>query len=117
MLDLGKVAESARVKINGTDAGTLFSVPFKIHVGQYLKPGANTLEVDVTNLALNRIEDMDRNKVIWKIFKNANVASHSPETNNGGIYDASQLPIRDSGLLGPVRLQAMQSPPQIAAAK
>ena len=62
------------------------------------------LEVDVTNLAANRIADMDRRKVKWKYFYDANVAP----LGGRGVLDASHWPLRDSGLLGPVTLQPMQ---------
>lgn len=75
VLDLGDVRESARVFINGEEVGTVWSVPFRINVGKYLKPGINLLEVFVTNLQSNRIADFDRRKVEWKIFKDANIST------------------------------------------
>ena len=98
-LDLGRVADSARVKLNGKSLGTLWCPPFKVNVGEDLRPGKNTLEVEVTNVAANRIADMDRRGVPWKIFRDANVLSV-----NGGNLDASKWPIREAGLLGPVTL-------------
>jgi hypothetical protein len=103
LLDLGRVAESARVSVNGRPAGTLFSQPFRVAVGEYLKPGRNTLAVEVTNMAANRVRDMDRRKVNWKYFYDANLASH-PDKRQRGVLDASNWPLRDSGLLGPVQL-------------
>lgn len=99
LLDLGRVCESARVKLNGHKVGTLFSVPFKISVGQFLRKGSNTLEVEVTNLSANRIADMDRRKVYWKKFYDTNFVNIHYEE-----FDASDWPLMDSGLLGPVRL-------------
>jgi hypothetical protein len=55
--------------------------------------------VEVTNLAANRIADMDRRHVDWKIFYNANV-----RITAGKPFDASDWPLRDSGLVGPVHL-------------
>jgi hypothetical protein len=103
-LDLGKVCESARVKLNGHDLGTLFAPPFRVAVGQALRPGANTLEVEVTNLAANRVRDLDRRKVNWKYFYDANLASR----RGRGVLDASNWPLVDSGLLGPVTLTPMK---------
>jgi hypothetical protein len=103
-LDLGKVCESARVKLNGQDLGTLFAPPFRVAVGQALRPGANTLEVEVTNLAANRVRDLDRRKVNWKYFYDANLASR----RGRGVLDASNWPLVDSGLLGPVTLTPMK---------
>ena len=103
LLDLGKVCDSARVKLNGHEVAALWCAPFKIAVGKWLQPGKNTLEVEVTNIAANRVRDLDIRKVNWKYFYDANLASL---TQRGGL-DASVWPIRDSGLLGPVTLTAM----------
>lgn len=103
LLDLGRVCESARVKLNGRSVGVLWCRPFQILVGQFLRPGKNTLEVEVTNLAANRIRDLDRRKVNWKYFYDINVVNlrYRP-------LDASNWPLRDSGLLGPVQLQPVK---------
>lgn len=75
LLDLGDLRESAAVKVNGQEAGKVWSVPFTIEIGKYLNPGNNYLEIDVTNLPANRIADYDRKGKKWKIFKDANIAS------------------------------------------
>jgi hypothetical protein len=103
LLDLGKVCDSARVKLNGHEVAALWCAPFKIAVGKWLQPGKNILEVEVTNIAANRVRDLDIRKVNWKYFYDANLASLQQK---GGL-DASVWPIRDSGLLGPVTLTAM----------
>ena len=100
-LDLGDVRESARVRINGQEAGTIWSLPFTLNVGPLLKPGArNVLELDVTNLAANRIRDLDKQGGKWKAFHEINyVDIHYKK------FDASNWPLVDSGLLGPVVLR------------
>ncbi len=75
ILDLGDLRESAVVKVNGQDAGKVWSVPFTIEIGKLLKTGTNKLEIDVTNLPANLIADYDRKGKKWKIFKDANIAS------------------------------------------
>ncbi len=75
VLDLGDVRESARVRVNRKDAGTLFCLPFKISIGKYLKPGKNFLEIEITNLTANRIRDLDTKNTNWKIMKNINIVS------------------------------------------
>ena len=99
LLDLGDVRESARVRLNGRDMGTLIALPFRVCLGDALKPGHNRLEVEVTNLSANRIRDMDLRKVDWKIMKDINIVNVNYQK-----FDASQWPIEPSGLLGPVRL-------------
>jgi hypothetical protein len=97
-LDLGNVRQSARVRLNGRDLGVLITPPFRMPV-ESLKPKDNLLEVEVTNLAANRIRDLDRRKVEWKIFHDINIANL-----NYRPLDASNWPLADSGLLGPVTL-------------
>jgi len=104
MLDLGDVRESARVRINGREVATLFAVPYRCMAGKYLRAGANTLEVEVTNLPANRIADMDRRNVPWRIYKDANIVNIHYKKDNYGIWE----PV-PSGLLGPVRLIPMQT--------
>lgn len=99
VLDLGRVCESARVKINGKYVGASWCIPFKIAVGEFLGEGENELEVEVTNLSANRIADLDRRGVVWKKFYEINFVNI-----NYRKFDASGWPAMDSGLLGPVRL-------------
>lgn len=99
LLDLGRVCESARVSINGSPAEVLWCQPFQLHVGSLLHPGKNTLKVEVTNLAANRIADLDRRGVKWKSFHEINFVNRDYKP-----FDASHWPLRDSGLLGPVKL-------------
>lgn len=99
MLDLGKVCESARVTINGNNAGALWSIPFNKMVGKYLKQGSNTLEIEVTNMSANRLRYLDRHGIDWQKFFFVSVRYKN--------FDASEWPIADSGLLGPVRLIPM----------
>jgi len=99
LLDLGRVCESARVRLNGHNMGCLWSIPFKMLIGRHLRPGRNVLEVEVTNLSANRIADLDRRQVNWKTFYDINfVDIHYHK------FDASGWPFMDSGLLGPVCL-------------
>lgn len=103
LLDLGRVCESARVWLNGSAVATLWCRPFQTLVGQWLQPGLNRLEVEVTNLAANRIADLDRRGVRWKSFYDINIVNRQYRP-----LDASTWPPFDSGLLGPVSLQALQ---------
>jgi hypothetical protein len=68
-------------------------------VGEFLKPGRNILELEVTNLAANRIRDMDQRKVNWKIMREINFVDI-----NYRPFDASGWQLTPSGLLGPVAL-------------
>lgn len=74
-LNLGKLCESACVSVNGKEVGIVWSLPYTINIGKYLKQGKNTLQVDVTNLPANRIRDYDKRGVPWRIFKDINIVS------------------------------------------
>jgi len=102
LLDLGQVAQSARVRLNGKDLGTLFTRPLRVNVGP-LEPRGNVLEIEVTSVAANRIRDLDRRGVTWRIFHDINFVSFG-----GRKFDASNWPLTDAGLLGPVTLQVAE---------
>jgi hypothetical protein len=99
VLNLGDVRESARVWVNGQDAGILWYVPFKVKIGKYLKQGNNTLRIEVINLMANRIIDMDKRKVQWRKYNEINFVDlfYKP-------FDASNWEPMASGLLGPVTI-------------
>jgi hypothetical protein len=104
-LDLGDVHQSARVRVNGRDYGTLITPPFRVVVDN-LKPVGNQLEVEVTSVAANRIRDLDRRGVNWKIFKEINFVDI-----NYVPFNAAHWPITDCGLLGPVTLTPIKGSP------
>ena len=97
-INLGDVRQSARVRVNGQDYGTLITPPFRVVVDN-LKPTGNTLAVEVTSVAANRIRDLDRRGVKWKTFRDINIVDI-----NYKPFDASNWPLTDCGLLGPVTL-------------
>ncbi len=105
LLDLGDVREVARLKLNGKSVTTVWSLPFQVRIGQFVKPGKNTLELEVTNLAANRIRDLDQRKVDWKIMREINIVNI-----NYKPFDASTWPIAPSGLLGPITLTPLKTP-------
>ena len=104
ILDLGDVRESARIRINGQDAGTCWSVPYRLKAGKFLKTGKNLIEIEVTNLPANRIADYDRQGINWRIFKDINVVNINYERSNYAHWQP--LP---SGLNSPVRLIPVRS--------
>ena len=95
-------ALASRVRLDGRNLGTLIGPSFRIELGS-LRPGTHQLEVEVTNVAANRIRDLDRRGVHWKIFHNINFVSIDYKP-----FDASNWPLHDSGLCGPVRLQRVE---------
>jgi hypothetical protein len=104
-LDLGRVAESARIRLNGTDVAALIGPPYRVVLRGSQMKATNTLEVSVTNLSANRIRDLDVRGVIWKKFYNVNFPARFPD-NRGpdGLFTAAKWAPLESGLLGPVTL-------------
>ena len=91
-LDLGSVKNLAEVSVNGKSLGIVWKPPYRIDATVALKPGANSLEVKVTNGWANRIIG-DRQPNATKTY-----TFTSPK-----FYKASS-PLWGSGLLGPVQL-------------
>ncbi|MCK9413915.1 MAG: hypothetical protein M0Q53_16565 [Prolixibacteraceae bacterium] len=104
LLDLGKVCESARVWINGKDAGILWGIPFTTRIGQFLKTGTNTIEIEVANLMANRIRQMDQQKVQWRNYHEINFVNIDYKP-----FDAADWEPMPSGLLGPVTITHYQN--------
>lgn len=99
MLDLGVVREMARVIVNGQQAGTVWIAPFRMDVTRWLRPGANEIEVIVTNTWHNRLVadaalPQDQ-RVTWVFPQMRGKREWLPKA------DAALIP---SGLAGPVRL-------------
>ena len=97
LLDLGEVLGSARIILNGETVATLIASPYQVVLEKLQED--NELEIEVTGLAANRIRDLDRNKVKWRVFDDINFVNISYRR-----FDASKWRVRDMGLLGPVTL-------------
>jgi hypothetical protein len=97
-LDLGDVRQSARVRLNGKNYGTLILPPFRVAVDN-LQPQGNLLDVEVTGVSANRIRDLDRRGVSWRNFHDINFVNI-----NYRPFNAADWPLTDCGLLGPVTL-------------
>ncbi|KIA91042.1 glycoside hydrolase [Pedobacter kyungheensis] len=101
LLNLNQVDESARVWINGQEVGILWSIPFQTRIGKYLKPGNNTIKIEVVNLMANRIRDMDIKKIQWRNYHEINFVNI-----NYKDFDAANWAVMPSGLIGPVTITA-----------
>ena len=90
-IDLGVVHVMAELIVNGHNAGVLWREPFlSPDLLQWLHEGENTIEVNVTNLWVNRmIGDRQKGEI--------------PVTKVRRFYNAGDK-LLPSGLLGPVRL-------------
>jgi hypothetical protein len=117
-LDLGKVQVVAEAAVNGRPLGLAWKPPYRLDATAALKAGANTIEVKVTNLWINRMigdeqlpEDSRRNRngtlAAWPDW----VQAGQPSPTGRFTFTTWRLwgkdsPLQESGLLGPVRLVA-----------
>jgi len=101
-LQLGVVNESAKVWINNTEVGILWSIPFKANIGKYLKEGENTIKIEVVNLMANRMRYMDQQGIVWRKYHEINFVNI-----NYKDFDASKWNVMPSGLQGPVVIVPM----------
>jgi hypothetical protein len=92
-LDLGRVGEIAEVILNGTSLGIHWSFPFVVDVTAAARPGANSLEIRVTNLWANRVIG-DAQLPPDRRFTQTNITQLKKDT-----------PLLPSGLIGPVALR------------
>jgi len=108
-LDLGKVAHSARVSLNGKELATLICSPFTVNIPVSELKAENTLEISVTNLMGNRMADMERKGEPYKIFYNVNFPSKETKNRGAdGLFTTLGWKPQVSGLIGPVTLTPLQ---------
>jgi len=100
-LDLGSVKEIAEVRVNGEPVGDpLWKPPYRVDITPALTRGTNRVEVRVTNLWPNRmIGDLQPGVTQTYTF-----TDFRPFTKDS--------PLLESGLLGPVKLNVVQSAEQ-----
>ncbi len=93
-LDLGDVQNIAEVAVNGKKVAAVWRKPFRVNLTGTLKPGANTVEVKVTNVWVNRL--------IGDQQPGAQKITYTPQPP----YRADS-PLLTSGLLGPVKMVSL----------
>ena len=108
-LDPGEAKNVAQVRLNGKELGVLSSKPFRVEITEAVKASGNVLEIDVVNLWPNRIigdaelptgRRFTRTNISKMDFKRPDPQSKPLEWEDEGLLK--------SGLLGPVRLQAVE---------
>lgn len=104
ILRLGNVYESAEVYINNSPAGILISAPFDLDITRFLIEGENTIDIKVRNLPANRIAQMDRDGMVWRIFKDVNIAAVKSRqvVSYEKVDHYGWWPVVTSGLTGPI---------------
>ncbi|WP_413674975.1 glycosyl hydrolase [Massilia cellulosiltytica] len=94
-LDLGRVGDVAEVLVNGKPAGIAWKPPYEVDVGSLVVAGANTVEVRVANLWVNRL------------IGDAQPGATKVTFTAAPTYKAD-APLRPSGLIGRVTLKVRQ---------
>ena len=108
LLDLGEVHESASVYLNGKKIATLIEAPYTVEIPSELLPMNGELKIVVSNLMANRIIDLDKRQVEWKIFYNTNINARRKENaGQDGKFTAIRWTPRPSGLISTVSLQPL----------
>ncbi|MFV0606816.1 MAG: glycosyl hydrolase [Niabella sp.] len=99
LLQLGELYETAQIRVNGKFVGYIYSIPYQLRIGKYLKQGVNKIEIEVSNLMANRIRYMDRNGMSWRNYHEINFVNKDYKE-----FNAAQWSVMPSGLAGPVNI-------------
>ena len=91
-INLGEVKNLAEVIVNGESMGIVWKKPFKVNITKALKQGTNNLEIQVTNLWVNRLIGDQQPDAKEKI------------TFVSNPFYRADSPLLPSGLLGPIQL-------------
>jgi len=128
VLDLGRVADIARVYVNGREAGVVWKAPFRVDVTPLLQIGSNAVEVHVANRWINRLigdEAIDPGfayqaagkskftdgrllKMPDWLYEPARRGERKRASFSTWKHYDADSPLVPAGLLGPVRLEWFQ---------
>jgi hypothetical protein len=110
-LDLGRVKNIARVRLNGFDLGIVWTEPFQVNTMNALKKNKNRLEIEVSNLWVNRLIGDETH--VWNGVENGKwpewLISGKPKPTGRFTFTTHHYyrkgdPLTESGLIGPVRI-------------
>ncbi len=116
-LDVGKVMNLARVRLNGHDLGVLWTSPWRLDARSALTPKHNILEISVANLWRNRLVGDERLPPDADFAPGGNIlrwpewlvkGERRPTTGRFSFaswkHFGKDSPLLPSGLIGPVRI-------------
>ena len=96
LLQLGKVCEMARVRVNGVPVGGVWTFPYELEITSAVKPGLNEIEVEVVNCWQSRLSADGR----------LSAEERKTWLSEASIFEKTPGP-KQSGLLGPVVIKSM----------
>jgi hypothetical protein len=110
-IDLGKVGNIARIKLNGKDLGVLWAEPYRIKVNGALKEKNNKIVIEVANLWVNRLigdeekpwDGIENGQWPDWLLKNGKRTSGRFAFTTHRYYKKGD-PLLSSGLMGPVKI-------------
>ena len=91
LIELDSLYNLATIRVNGRDAGTIWTPPYKLDITENLRPGKNSIEILVTNTWRNRL-----------IFEEINPAEKKTWFNSP--YSLKNKPLLPSGIIGEVKM-------------
>jgi hypothetical protein len=104
-LDLGDLSHVGEVWLNDEPLGITWAKPYRLDITGVLKPGPNTLVVEIANTWSNRITGD-------AITGEKYTSTHVPSTNVPGIGRIRipwvEVPLIESGLFGPVTIKTLK---------
>lgn len=109
-LDLGDVQKIAEVWLNGERLGITWAKPHRFDVTEIIQSEKNNLLVEVANVWSNRLKG---DAVTGANFTNTNIRhtiipSEGIHTGDQKRYPWKEVPLIESGLLGPVKISAIK---------
>jgi hypothetical protein len=115
LLDLGRVKNMARVRLNGKDLGVVWTDPWQVDISNAVKAKDNALEIEVVNLWTNRLigdellPDDGPKHGRWPEW----LLEGKPRTSGRYAFAAfrhyrKNAPLIESGLIGPVVLKTQK---------
>lgn len=127
-INLGTVKDIAKVFVNGTSCGTVWTAPFHARITAALKAGKNLIEVEVANTWINRVigdekvpEDLDydmggskftvgRLKTFpaW-FYSGSQPKNRKRQTFCTWKHYSAEDPLVPSGLIGPVTIDTYKT--------
>jgi hypothetical protein len=108
-LDLGDLSKVGEVWLNGIDLGISWSKPYRFDITNIIKPGDNSLTVEVANTWSNRLTG---DAITGESYTHSNINRTIIPIEGMIPGDQTRIPWADvplikSGLFGPVKLESI----------